>query len=343
MTQAEILHEEQLKKQLAMNNSQKEIAMERKYQQSPYMNKPFDVDILIAAVNAIKKTNDYILGTGINKNQIDIINKKILELKNKGVTSIDGVLFLKIRTPKYNITKPGSLIGSIFETPVSANLAELWWVKNPCVKDYLSKMFQHPDKVKTFYNKFKEIESQNWDESNGLTGQVSNIAHTLYALKIWKADTLAKLKSFQNNANCPEVIPRPRLNRQNLQVQTATAGASFSNYAGVTEFIVDTPTSSYISYDITEDAVDYVFAEAQKEQDRRQVPTPQINVDNEAKLNKALAEKAALEQKLIEQAAQKAVAPNKFNMNYVYIGGGILLGLIALKFVFGSKGTKAIS
>lgn len=335
------LQQEQLKQQLVMNNRQKEMAMERKYQQHPYMNKPFDVAILIAAINAIKKTNDYILDEKV-RNQVDLFNKHLNTLKSKGITSIDGITFLKSRKP--NKPSGGSMLEGIFETPVSANLAALYWVKNPCVKDYLSKMFQHPDKVKTFYNKFKEIESQNWEEANGLTGQVSNIAHALYALNVWNADILAKLKEMQNDSNCPEVIPRPRINinRQNLQVQNANAGATFSNYIGVSA-LSEIFSEPIINYDITEDAVDYVFAEAQKEQERRQVPTPQINVDNEAKLQKALDEKAALEQKLIEQAAKQTVKPeSKFNMNYVYIGGGILVTLIALKFVFGGKGTKVI-
>lgn len=59
-----------------------------------------------------------------------------------------------------------------------------------------------------------------------------------------------------------------------------------------------------------------------------------MNRDN---FNKCMEEQAI---EKIDKVIDKEVAQGKFNMNYVYIGGGILITLVALKFIFGGKNIK---
>lgn len=355
MTIEEILHKEQLKKQLAEQKLQS--ALDKKNKKS--MTTPFSVSIIQMAVNGIKKTNDYILDDNVRK-QIDLFVKHLNELKNKGVTSIDGITFLKTRKPK-----------NIRRNIIAEKQSALGWVKNGCVKNFLAHdVFNDPSEIKPFYDKFLEIQSQGWAESNGLKGQVSNIAHALYKLGYWNNNILNSLKSANDNEKCQGVgigligdvfngnnnqaqqgqstqNNTIRINRKNLQLKTAS---SFSNVNGLQEWISEEQIYD-VEYDISDDVVDAVFDAAQKEQLKNNIPVVQPTVKTEQATDKIIKDVAKTEEKLLDKIAALEAkmidaadnSKSKFNMNYVYIGGGILLGLIALKFVFGSKGTKAIS
>lgn len=357
MTQVELLRQEQLKKQLAEQKLQS--ALDKKNKKS--MNTPFSISIIQMAVNGIKKTNDYILDEKIRK-QIDLFVKHLNELKNKGVTSIDGITFMKTRKPK-----------NVRRNIIAEKQSALGWVKNGCVKNFLAHdVFVDPSEIKPFYDKFLEIQSQGWAESNGLNGQVSNIAHALYKLGYWNDNILNSLKSANNNEKCKGVgigligdvfngnnnqaqqgqstqNNTIRINRKNLQLKMSTV-SSFSNVNGLQEWISQEQIYD-VEYDISDDVIDYVFDAAQKEQIKNNIavtpPTVKTKqatdeiIKDVAKTEEKLLDKiAALEAKMIEAADN---SKSKFNMKYVYIGGGILATLVVLKLVFGGKGTKVIS
>jgi len=252
---------------------------------------------------------------------------------------------LKARKPKTNQSKPGSFFGGFkgAERVVikkEEKLKLLGWVRNPCVRELLADNLYYQDQVVELTKVTQKIAAQNWDEANGFKGQVSNIAHALYKinqklfLKIQN-----QLRSFQDNPNCPEVTPIRNI--RNLQIQNNIRTA-FSNYDGKLGMAIDSVYAmeeAPIKYDIHEDFVDYVFSEAEKEQQRRQVPTPQINTNNEAKLEKIIAEKEALEKKLIDQSV---TPPSKINTKYIYAGLGVVAFFGLIWMFKGKKTTKVI-
>jgi len=341
MTDQEQLQKQEAIRQLQMAKMQNEQARQRKYENQRHMNKPYDVAILLAAINGIKKSNDYILNLKDFKYQIDAINNQLGALKNKGVTSIDGMLFLKARKPKTKQNEQ-SVWGVKNEKERQERYAKLIFVKNTCIREFLSNILHTVSEVEQTKQWFNRIQQENWEDSHGLIGDASDIAHALWQVDKSKVTpkNLGVIKSFQNNPNCPEVTPRIRINRNNLQLQTATAGSNFSNTTGVGAWVgsLSAVEEAPIKYDIHEDFVDYVFAEAEKEQQRRQVPTPQISANNEAKSEKIIAEKEALEKKLIEQSV---TPPSKINPNYVYAVLGVV-ALLGLVWMFKSKPTTKV-
>lgn len=259
-----------LKAQLESKKQQAD--QQKRYKGS--MVTPFSIGTIMGAINGIKKTNDYILDNKV-RNQVDLVEKHLIILQKKGVTSIDGLTFMKTRQPK---------------------------------------------KV----NRFNAHPNVNTDKPVGWP--VGGIGTAVF------------------NPPTTPTTPRPPRNIRNLTVNTQTVGmasSNFSNWAGLEAISTPGMTEMLVEYqyDISDDAVDYVFDAAEKYQTKLQITPKMPTLQNAEKTDKIIAEAEKAEEKVIANA----VSPSKFNMNYVYIAGGVLATLVALKFIFGGKGAKVIS
>jgi len=79
---------------------------------------------------------------------------------------------------------------------------KLKWVENPDVATFLAGELSEEQMTKLrgwvdLIKKERAKDSSKWKDSNGLSGQVSDIGHGMYQMKVWSTDILYGLKDAQ--------------------------------------------------------------------------------------------------------------------------------------------------
>ena len=80
--------------------------------------------------------------------------------------------------------------------------SKLKWVENPKVASYLGGKLSEEQMTKLrgwvdLIKGQKAKDSSKWKNANGLKGQVSDIGHALYQMKVWNTEVLNSLKDAQ--------------------------------------------------------------------------------------------------------------------------------------------------
>ena len=86
--------------------------------------------------------------------------------------------------------------------PIPSEIKTLDFIDNDSVKSYLIFLLTPAQQLtlKTWVQRIiqeKITHPEAWQNANGLNGQVSDIGHALYQMKVWNADILSSLKSKQ--------------------------------------------------------------------------------------------------------------------------------------------------